>query len=109
MPIKTILGIIVILLYFFLAVPAFADPGGRPEDLYDPAGPPDTIPANEENSEGGDNADGGDQDGSLNSNTQNSTVNSNNNTNQNHNTKNSPRAKRTYGVSDNQLSKHLKI
>ena len=81
MPTKTILGIIIILLHFFVAVPAFADPGGRPEDLYDPAGPPDTIPANEENSEGGDNADGGDQDGSLNSNTQNSTVNSNNNTN----------------------------
>ena len=81
MPTKTILGIIVILLYFFVAAPAFADPGSRPDDLYDPGGPPDVVPANDENPGGGDNADGGDQDGSLNSNTQNSTVNSNNNTN----------------------------
>jgi hypothetical protein len=74
MPLKTFLGILVIVSYFIFAVEVAADPGGRPEDLYEPTDLPN------ENTNSGDN-EGAEQDGSLNTNNQNSTVNSNNTTN----------------------------
>ena len=82
LPLKTALGTLIILAYFLLAVPAFADtadPDGRPDDLYEPE--PD-LPneGGEDNTNSGDN-EGAEQDGSLNTNNQNSTVNSNNTTN----------------------------
>ena len=80
LPLKTALGILIILAYFLATVPAFADPGGRPEDLYEE--PPVDTPneGGDENTNSGDN-EGAEQDGSLNTNNQNSTVNSNNTTN----------------------------
>ena len=82
LPLKTVLGILIILAYFLLAVPAFADtedPDQRPNDLYEPE--PD-LPneGGEDSTNSGDN-EGAEQDGSLNTNNQNSTVNSNNTTN----------------------------
>ena len=47
LPLKTALGILIILAYFLVAVPVFADPGGRPEVLYEE--PPIDTP-----NEGGD-------------------------------------------------------
>jgi hypothetical protein len=73
---KTILGILVIIVYFTLVLlpsEVFA------EELKEPFLPMNVPTDNTNNS--GDNVDGGNQDGSLNSNTQNSSVNSNNNTN----------------------------
>ena len=80
LPLKTALGILIILAYFLVTVPVFADPGGRPEDLYEE--PPIDTPneGGDENTNSGDN-EGAEQDGSLNTNNQNSTVNSNNTTN----------------------------
>lgn len=73
LPLKTVLGISIILIYFLLAIPAFADPGGSPSINLPSEGGDSTINSGEN--------EGANQDGSLNTNNQNSTVNSNNNTN----------------------------
>ncbi len=80
LPLKTALGILIILAYFLVTVPAFADPGGRPEDLYEEPAIDTPNEGGDENTNSGDN-EGAEQDGSLNTNNQNSTVNSNNTTN----------------------------
>ena len=61
LPLKTALGILIILAYFLVTVPAFADPGGRPEDLYEE--PPIDTPneGGDENTNSGDN-EGAEQD-----------------------------------------------
>ena len=74
MPLKTFLGILVIVSYFIFAVEVAADPGRQPEDPIIP------NRGGEFNNNSGEN-DGAEQDGSLNTNNQNSTVNSNNTTN----------------------------
>ena len=74
LPLKTALGILIILAYFLLAVPVFADtedPDQRPDNLYES----EPNEGGEDNTNSGDN-EGAEQDGSLNTNNQNSTVNS---------------------------------
>lgn len=76
LPLKTLLGILVLITYFSLALlpsEVFA------EELKEPFFPMNVPTDDTDNS--GDNVEGGNQDGSLNTNTQNSSVNSNNNTN----------------------------